>query len=420
MWLAPGTQLGPYQVLAPLGAGGMGEVYRGRDSRLGRDVAIKVLPEHLARDPQALSRFEREARAVAALSHPNIVAIHDVGRDGDVSYCVTELLEGETLRAALTRGPLPWRKAAETGMAVAEGLASAHSKGVTHRDLKPENLFLTSDGRVKILDFGLARYKPQEAASASVAQTETSEGTVMGTAGYMSPEQVRGLAAGPSSDIFSLGCVLYEMVSGGRAFAGDTAVETMSLILRDQPAELARSGKHLPVEFDRLISHCLEKHPEQRFQSARDLAFDLKSMLSGSGSQTPASQTAGKAIDSIAVLPFANSSGDPDTEYLCDGITESIINSLSQIGRQLRVVPRSTVFRHKGKDFDPQALGRELQARAVLTGRVRQRGETLVVAAELVDVLEGSQLWGERYNRKVSDIFALEEEISRKTPRACA
>src|SRR6266540_1100662 len=220
MILAAGNRLGPYEVLTPLGAGGMGEVYKARDSRLDREVAIKVLPEHLADDPAALSRFEREAKAIAAISHPNILAIHDFGREGGVTFAVMELLEGETLRSRLSGSELPWREAVEIGAAVADGLAAAHGKGIVHRDLKPENIFLTSDGRVKILDFGLARVKPPASPQdKSSIPTETEAGTIMGTVGYMSPEQVRGEPADAPSDIFSLGCVLYEMLSGRRAFA---------------------------------------------------------------------------------------------------------------------------------------------------------------------------------------------------------
>ena len=408
MPLIPGTRLGPYEILAPLGAGGMGEVYRARDSRLERDVAIKVLPEHLSQNPQALSRFVRETRALAALSHPNLLAIFDTGTENGIDFAVTELLDGESLRARLLRGAAPWRTAVEIGASLAEGLAAAHSKGITHRDLKPENIFLTLDARVKVLDFGLARVETA-ASIAGDAETQTEAGTVLGTPGYMSPEQVRGTPAGPASDIFSLGCVLYEMISGRRAFAGQTAAETMSSILRDAPAELAASGAEVPVELDRLISRCLEKNSAQRFQSARDLAFHFKAILNAPSVPTRSP----RAIDSIAVLPFTNASNDPDTEYLCDGIAESIMNSLTQIA-QLRVTPRSTAFRYKGRDVDPQAAGRDLNVRVVLTGRVIQRGETLVVGTELLDVQAGSQLWGERYNRKLSDIFALEEEIARK------
>jgi len=409
MALAPGTRLGPYEILAPLGAGGMGEVYRARDSRLDRDVAIKVLPEHLSQNPQALTRFLRETKALAALSHPNLLAIFDTGTENGIGYAVTELLDGESLRARLIKGAPPWRKAVEIGTSLAEGLAAAHSKGITHRDLKPENIFLTLDVRVKVLDFGLARVEAAAASAGGDAETQTEAGTVLGTPGYMSPEQVRGTPAGPASDIFSLGCVLYEMISGRRAFPGQTAAETMSSILRDTPKELTASGAQVPAELDRLISSCLEKNSDQRFQSARDLAFHFKAILNAPS--VPAQSS--RAIDSIAVLPFTNASNDPDSEYLCDGIAESIMNSLTQIA-QLRVTPRSTAFRYKGRDVDPQAAGRELNVRVVLTGRVIQRGETLVVGTELLDVQAGSQLRGERYNRKLSDIFALEEEIARK------
>jgi len=386
----------------------MGEVYRARDSRLDRDVAVKVLPEHLSHNPQALARFVRETKAVAALSHPNLLAIFDTGTENGFSYAVTELLDGEPLREGLKRGPLPWRKAAEIGAALAEGIAAAHSKGIVHRDLKPENIFLTSDGRVKVLDFGLARV--EAARTGPDAETQTEAGMLLGTPGYMSPEQVRGTPAGPVSDIFSLGCVFYEMLSGQRAFRGDTPAETMSSILRDPPGELSASGAHVPSELDRLIHHCLEKNPDQRFQSARDLAFHLKAILTAA--QSSAAQPS-RAIDSIAVLPFTNAGNDPDTEYLCDGITESILNSLTQIA-QLRVTPRSTAFRYKTREVDPLMVGRELNVRVVLTGRVIQRGENLVVSTELMDIAAGTQLWGERYQRKLSDIFALEEEIARK------
>src|SRR5215831_6184473 len=277
MPLSAGTRLGPYEILAPIGAGGMGEVYRAFDSRLDRHVAIKVLPEHLAQNPQALARFVRETKAVAALSHPNLLAIFDTGVENGISYAVTELLEGETLRASLKRAPLSWRKAVEIGTALAEGLAAAHAKGITHRDLKPDNVFITADGRIKILDFGLARVQPARTGSDDATQTEA--GTVLGSPGYMSPEQVRGTPVGPASDIFSLGCVLYEMITGRRAFPGQTMAETASSILRDPPRELVTTGVQAPAELERLIFSCLEKNCEQRFQSARDLASNLRTIL---------------------------------------------------------------------------------------------------------------------------------------------
>jgi serine/threonine-protein kinase len=408
MLLEAGDKLGPYEIVSVVGKGGMGEVYRARDTRLCRDVAIKILPDHLSKDATALARFVRETKAVAALSHPNVLTIFDTGTENGANYAVTELLEGETLRSMLARGALEWRRAVEIGTALAEGLAAAHSKSIIHRDLKPDNIILTSDGRVKILDFGLARVEH----AGEDAETRTEAGVVLGTPGYMSPEQVLGKAAGPTSDIFSLGCVFFEMVAGERAFPGQTLGETMSSILRDSPRNLAAMGVKVPSELDRLIAHCLEKNPQHRFQGARDLAFHLKGILS-SGASAVDAVARSKSLDSIAVLPFTNARGDPDTEYLCDGITESILNSLARIGK-LRVTPRSTVFRYKSRDSDPQSVGRELDVRVVLTGRVIQRGEILVVGAELLDVAEGAQLWGERYNRKLSDIFDMEGEIAQK------
>ena len=440
MPLSNGARLGPYEILAPLGAGGMGEVYRARDSRLDRDVAIKVLPEHLSQNPQALARFEREAKAVAALSHPNILAIHDVGEDQGIRFVVTELLEGETLRSRL-RSAISWGKAVEIGIAVADGLAAAHVKNITHRDLKPENIFLTSDGHVKILDFGLARHQVSAPAIGSAVQTETEAGVVLGTAGYMSPEQVRGERAEATSDIFSLGCVLYEMLAGRRAFARETSVQTMAAVLDVQPAPLAGSGKEIPAELDRVVMTCLEKNPRDRFQTARDLGLALRA-IQGSGSSAPFLPRARKwrlpallaagvlalllaavsiywikrpsvSIDSLAVLPFVNAGGDPNMEYLSDGITENLINSFSQLSR-LRVVPRSRVFRYKGREADAEKIGKELNVRAVLTGRVVQRGDNLNIQAELIDVAGESQVWGQNYSQKSSQIIQVQEEIARQ------
>src|SRR5262245_2519016 len=280
MTLPAGTKLGPYEILGPLGAGGMGEVYRARDGRLHREVAIKVLPEGLRESAEALARFEREARAVAALSHPGVLTIFDVGSEGPVSYAVTELLEGETLRVRLAGGGFSWQKAVEVGAAVADALAAAHQRGIVHRDLKPENVFLTSDGRVKILDFGLARFAApfadavQTATPTAGASSHTEPGTVMGTVGYMSPEQVRGFEADARSDIFAFGCVLYELVTGRRVFSGSTGAETLAAILRDEPADPRDCGRAIPEELCRTIGRCLEKNPNERFQSARDLVFD--------------------------------------------------------------------------------------------------------------------------------------------------
>ena len=296
MALAPGTHLGPYEILAPLGAGGMGEVYRARDTRLGRDVAIKILPVAFARDTERLRRFENEARAIATLDHPNILSIHDVGTLDGTPYLVSECLEGHSLRQELTVGALPLRLAVEYGTQIAQGLAAAHDKGIIHRDLKPENVFVTQDGRVKILDFGLAKLARLEAAAdegatLEAAAQETSPGMVLGTVGYMSPEQVKGEAADARSDIFALGTILYEMLSGRRAFRRETSAETMTAILKEDPAELNASGKPIAPALERIIRRCLEKKPLQRFQSARDLAFALEG-ISGTSATDARAPTA--------------------------------------------------------------------------------------------------------------------------------
>lgn len=313
MALNPGTKLGPYEVVAPAGAGGMGEVYRARDARLNRDVAVKILPTEFSRDPDRLHRFQQEAQAVAALNHPNIMAIHDFGEHERSPYIVAELLEGETLRERLRGGALPTRKATDYAEQIARGLAAAHEKGIVHRDLKPENIFITRDGRVKILDFGLAKLARQEGIPATDAATlvsQTEPGVVMGTVGYMSPEQVRGQAADHRSDLFSFGAILYEMLSGRRAFRGETSVETMSAILKEDPPELTETNRSVPPALERIVRHCLEKNPEERFQSARDVAFNLQS-LSGSTSQVaaiaPVRQPAARMsrIAAIAALSLA-------------------------------------------------------------------------------------------------------------------
>jgi eukaryotic-like serine/threonine-protein kinase len=295
MSISSGTRLGPYEILAPIGAGGMGEVYRARDSRLERDVAIKVLPLDFSRDAERARRFEQEARAVAALNHPNILAIHDIGSHDGGPYIVSELLDGQTVREPLVDGPLPVRKAVEYARQIALGLAAAHGKEIVHRDLKPENIFITSDGRVKILDFGLAKVTLDESLSQGPT-VATSPGAVMGTVGYMSPEQVRGSKLDHRSDLFSFGAVLYEMLTGRRAFQRDTAAETMTAILKEDPPEMAVSGIAVSPGLDRIIRHCLEKNPEERFQSARDIAFALDALT---GSSIPASSI----LSTTAVVP---------------------------------------------------------------------------------------------------------------------
>jgi eukaryotic-like serine/threonine-protein kinase len=279
MTLSAGTRLGPYEILSPLGAGGMGEVYRARDTKLDRDVAVKVLPASVANDADALARFEREAKAVAALSHPNILAIHDFGTHEGMAYAVTELLEGETLGGKLDAGPIALKQAVDYALQVAKGLSAAHEKGVVHRDLKPENLFVTKDGHLKILDFGLAKrvekVAPGEETSAPTASGHTEPGTVMGTMGYMSPEQVRGLPVDHRSDIFSFGAILYELLSGKKAFKKDTASDTIAAILREEPPELTQSGRNISPSLDHIVKHCLGKDRDNRFQAAKDVVFAL-------------------------------------------------------------------------------------------------------------------------------------------------
>ncbi|HEX7151142.1 MAG TPA: protein kinase [Thermoanaerobaculia bacterium] len=421
--LSAGSRIGPYDVLSLLGEGGMGQVWRGRDPRLGRDVAIKILHRDSQHDAEAVARFEREARAIAALSHPNLVAVHDVGRENGTFYVVMELLEGRTLRDQLQHMPLNWRRAVEVGAEVAEGLAVAHAKSVIHRDLKPENIFLTADGRVKILDFGLAQTDPllmqrDEANIPTTKWFQTDPGTVIGTLGYMSPEQLRGEAVDPTADIFALGCILFEMVTSRKPFHRDSGAATIAAILKeDLPRDLLAEA--VPPEFQRIIEGCVEKNPSSRFQSTRDLALTLRAIGSSSSTMKGelvrklTSTRRSKSIDSIAVLPLRNATNDPNAEYLSDGITEAIINKLSQLPK-LKVMARSTVFRYKNRETDAQQAGRELRVRAVLTGRLAQLGDRFLINVELVDSFDGSQLWGETYNRELADILKLQEEMARE------
>jgi serine/threonine protein kinase/tetratricopeptide (TPR) repeat protein len=401
----------------------MGQVYRGRDPRLGRDIAIKVLAKDALQDAEATGRLEREARAIAALSHPNIVAVHDVGREDGSFYLVTELLEGKTLRDTMQPPPMNWRRAVEIGAEVAEGLAAAHAKSIVHRDLKPENIFITDTGRVKILDFGLAQTDPvlSERDEGNIPTSkwfQTQPGTIIGTLGYMSPEQLRGESVDPSADIFSLGCILFEMVTLKKPFHRESGAATIAAILKDDlPRDMLSAA--VPAEFQRIIEGCVEKNPATRFQSARDLALTLRAigssttMAGDSLIRNITKRRTSKSIDSIAVLPLANASNDPGTEYLSDGITEGIINKLSQLPK-LKVMARSTVFRYKNRDVDAQSVGRELRVRAVLTGVVKQIGERLQISVELVDSHDGAQLWGETYKREIADLLHVQEEMSRE------
>ena len=420
--LTIGTKLGPYEIVAPIGAGGMGEVWRARDHRLHRDVAVKVLPEETANTQNALARFEREARAVAALSHPNILAIHDFGNQGGVVYAVMELLEGSTLRGRLV-DTLTLGRALEWAHQIAQGLAAAHERGIIHRDLKPENIFVTRDGIVKILDFGLARLEGEDVVSKRGDEStlaRTMPGTVVGTLGYLSPEQARGGTADHRSDIFSFGAVFYEMLSGQPAFARGTYADSIVAILREEPTPLAALGRSVPPEVEEILAHCLEKNRDERFRSAGDLAFALRlamRALSGAAADfsprpTPRPHSTGRAGEtSIAVLPFRNIGPTVETEYFTDGMTEEIINSISNIP-SLHVAARTSSFAFKGREDDIRKIGNELGVAMVLQGSVRQVGSRLRVSAQLINVENGYQVWADRWDRELADVFAVQDEIA--------
>ena len=411
MSLPPGYRIAQYEIVAPLGAGGMGEVYRARDARLGREVAVKVMAAHIAADPEMRRRFETEARAVASLSHSAILSIYEMVTAEGLPCAVMELLEGENLRQRVQRGPLPWREAVHIAAAVADGLTAAHARGIVHRDLTPENIFLTQTGHVKILDFGLAVHRgvdPADGADLLTRPAPTMVGAVLGTFGYMSPEQVRGERVDGRTDIFALGCVLYEILTARRLFPGATPHEVIAQVLGGT-SDLSGIDAGAPRELRAIVARAVDRDPARRFERAEDLAMALRAALTGSGvgGVRPA-RPRGK---SLAVLPFANAGEDPHLDYLADGITESIINSLSQLSG-LRVVPRSLVFRYKGLQADPGTIGLALNARTILTGRVSLHDDVVVIQAELVDTVSEAQLWGDQFRQRVADVMAVQEEIA--------
>jgi serine/threonine protein kinase/TolB-like protein/Tfp pilus assembly protein PilF len=507
---AVGQTIGYYKIISTLGVGGMGEVYLAQDTRLGRMIALKLLPADFTRDTDRVRRFQQEARAASALNHPNIIIIYEVGQIDDRHFIATEFIDGETLRphlsaprtstggngSRLSGTPLKVLDVLNIGIQTADALAAAHEAGIVHRDIKPENIMLRRrDGYVKVLDFGLAKLTEGSAITfdpeaPTRAQVKTDVGVVMGTASYMSPEQARGERVDTRTDIWSLGVVLYELVAGCAPFERSTPSEVIALILEREPPPLARYARDVPTELERIVSKALTKDREERYQTAKDLLVDLrrlrqrleveaeiqrsgpsksseKAAMATDGKQAAvatadeatartqaeivrqttsaehlataikkhrwrallgivalamlAAATAyyvyfargGEAIDSVAVLPFVNVSADPNTEYLADGISDSIINSLSQL-HKLRVMSRSIVFPYKGQEVDPRKVGHDLHVDAVLTGNLIQRGETLIIKTELVKVADGSQLWGEQYNRKFSDVLAVQEEIAKE------
>ncbi len=446
-----GQTISHYRILEQIGAGGMGVVYKAHDSRLDRALALKFLPDELAQQPKALERFRREARAASALNHPGICTIYDVGEQDGRAFIAMEFIDGETLRSHIHGQALPLEEILKLGIEIAEALDAAHSGGIIHRDIKPANIFVTKRGQAKVLDFGLAKPVPKVLASADAGLgDETSDfnsivGIISGTPSYMSPEQVRGDELDPRTDIFSLGLVLYEMATGRQAFAGNTGGAIIEAVLTRPPVSVRSINPDIPPRLEGIINIALHKDRDKRYEHAADIVVDLKQVkrdtdsshrdqagaesalpstsgpLSSAGtsrSRTSAQQSGSfraprvsKIIGSLAVLPFENVSRDPDNEYLSDGIAGSLINSLATVPK-LRVIAQSTVFRYKGREIDPQAVGRELNVRAVLTGRIMQSGGSLRIGAELVDVPTGSRLWGAQFDRKPGDIFVIQDEIS--------
>jgi eukaryotic-like serine/threonine-protein kinase len=499
MTVSSGTKLGRYEIRFKLGEGGMGEVYLAEDTQLQRKVALKVLPTEVAANQDRMRRFVQEAKAAAALNHPNIAHIYEIGADGGVNFIAMEFIEGVTLREKIHREKTDLIKLLRYLQHVAEGLAKAHAAGIVHRDLKPDNIMITRDGHAKILDFGLAKLVEQArpsdlsdqeiSAAATVAMPPRSQpGMVIGTVGYMSPEQAQGKTneIDHRSDIFSFGCILYEAVTGHKTFEGKDAIDTLNKIIREPVAPISHFRPDAPNHLQRIVRRCLAKDPEDRYQTIKDVAIELRelrreladsigvdttvppigsevtsagattagtsvALISASPSSSSAHASSAEyvgsgikrhklaatitlivlviggvglglylharntevALESIAVLPFQNPSTDADSEYLSEGLAESLIYRLSQLPN-LKVSPTSSVFRYKGKEIDPIKVGQELGVNAVLSGRIVQRGDQLTISAELVDVRYNKLLWGEQYDRKMSDLLAMQREIARE------
>ena len=418
MSLTPATRLGPYEIIAPLGAGGMGEVYRARDTRLKRDIAIKVLPDDVASSPERLARFEREATTVAGLNHPNIVVLYSIEEVEGMRFLTMELVDGRGLDQSVAPGGLPAARLVELGIAMADALAAAHEKGVVHRDLKPANVMLTKDGRVKVLDFGLAKLATSDSntdlsKAATITTPVSDEGHVVGTVPYMAPEQVRGEAVDARTDLFALGVVLYELAAGRRPFEGATHADISSAILRDAPKPLASMRRDLPADLDRIVSWCLEKNPRERIQSALDMSNELRRLRKELERSEPGAEarSAPEKAASIAVLPFANRSASADDEYFSDGLADELLSVLSKI-KGLRVTARSSAFTFKGKQATAAEIGRALDVATLLEGSVRKAGNRIRVSVQLVNVADSSNLWSETYIRTMEDIFAVQDDIA--------
>ena len=489
-----GTKLGRYRILSQLGAGGMGVVYLAEDTKLGRQVALKILTSDLTDNPESLQRFGREARAASALTHPNILTIYEIGEADSAHFIATEFIEGESLRQRIRRGPMELPEVLDIGIQIASALAAAHETGIVHRDIKPENIMLRKDRLVKVLDFGLAKLVKQEVPESdsegvTKALLKTKPGVVMGTTIYMSPEQARGREVDERTDIWSLGVVLYQMVTGNAPFAGDTMSDVIASILKTDPQPLVHETQAVPRELEHIVSKALRKNREDRYQHIKDLLIDLKdckqelefatklerSLPPGQSGKKNLRQAASTAavephsaadihtsssaeyivseikrhklgaiatlviligfvavgflaysryfagsdqtgIDSLAVLPFANDTGDPEMEYVSDGLSESLINNLSQL-LGLKVIARSSAFRYKAKNTNAEEVARALGVKGILTGRVLRHGENLQISVELMDARDKTQVWGAQYNRSGSDLMAVQQEIAREISR---
>ena len=413
MSLTPGSRLGAYEIEAHIGAGGMGEVYRARDTRLDRCVALKVLAPSLAGDPTRLERFTREARAVAALNHPHIVTIHSIEEASSVPFLTMELLEGKTLQALIPPGGLPLEQFFDVALPLASALGAAHAKHITHRDLKPANVMITVDHRVKVLDFGLARVGLPPGADHTVTHAPlTQHGTIVGTMPYMSPEQLAGTALDHRSDIFSLGILFYEMLTGSRPFTGNSSPLLMSAILRDAPASITTVRPDVPEALARLIERCLEKRPDDRVQTADEVFAALRfARTDGEKGIGIRSGPAVRPAPVLAVMPFADLSASRDQAWFCDGIAEDVLNLLGQVSG-LRTLARGSASRLQAHD-DPREIGRALSVTHLLTGSVRRDGERIRVTSQLVSTANGSQLWTDRYDRALADVFEVQDEIAR-------